>query len=83
MQLLLILSALLSALTGAIGGRMPEPRSHQTAFAQVAVRVAPARAGVVRPAATLPTPAEVADLAAVAVFVPARPVPLYASRRRV
>lgn len=74
---------MLSALTGAIGGRVPEPRSHQTAFAQVPVRVAPAQAGVVRPAAMLPTPAQVAGLAAVAVFVPVRPVPLYASRRRV
>ena len=80
MELLLILSAMLSALTGAVSGvRAPEPRLHQ---AEAAQSVAPARREAAqRLAAAIPAAAPVAaTVHALADLAPAASIPLYADR---
>lgn len=83
MEFLLLLSAMLTALTGAITGvRAPEPRVQQVASAAIirseatltaASRPAPARPAVrVEPTATMPV-----------VFALADAVPLYLGRLRI
>lgn len=82
LQLLLILSAMLSALTGAMGGRVPELRSHQIEVVREIARAAPARAGVLRPVAVPATLAGMAAAPRAGAFAIAAPSPLYATRRR-
>jgi hypothetical protein len=83
LELLLILSALLGALTGATGTRAPGAQLHQAAaVVQAATRVAPVRSSILRPTnviAALRALCRAPDLAAFA-LVPASP--LYAGRRR-
>lgn len=84
MNLLLLLSALLSALTG-VGsgvrsGQAVQAVAERSATAVATVAVAPAR--TIRPVAGLPTLAEQALPVALATFA-VRPVaPIFASRRR-
>jgi hypothetical protein len=83
LELLLILSALLSALTGATGTRVPGVQLHQAAAVmQAAARIAPTRSSVLRPSnvmAALVALCRAPDLAA---FALAPASPLYATRRR-
>ena len=86
MELLLILSALLSALTGAISGvRAPEVRLHQAAIEAAAVQTtAPAatRAAVRPIVQALPTVIAVASFGVKPAFALDTIIPLYAERRR-
>ena len=86
MELLLILSALLSALTGAISGvRAPEVRLHQAVVEAGTIRsVAPAIARVaVRPIVqALPTLVAAATFGVKTFFSLDLSIPLYAERRR-
>lgn len=83
MNLLLLLSALLSALSG-VGGSARQPQVAQ-AVAQQARAVAPRLAAAVpaaRPVAALPALAVLATAPVVRVAVPVAAIPLYATRRR-
>ena len=83
MNLLLLLSALLSALTG-VGAsvRAPEPAQAvaATSIGRVAVALAPARVAR-RPASALPAIARVAAIGVMEVAT-VRPAPLWVDRRR-
>lgn len=83
MNLLLLLSALLSALTGvAASARAPEVT--QAVATTAVARAAPAgrRVQAVRPAAFPPTLAVVAIAPVLATAAPAKAGPLWANRRR-
>ncbi|UVO49557.1 hypothetical protein M0208_03155 [Sphingomonas sp. SUN019] len=83
MNLLLLLSALLSALTG-VGTRVGGPEPVQAVArenAQVAVAAEVAKRLSVRPVSALPQLAEVAFVTPVAAFTVAT-VPAWATRRR-
>ncbi|OYW24003.1 MULTISPECIES: hypothetical protein [unclassified Sphingomonas] len=86
MELLLILSALLSALTGAVAnGRAPEVRLHQTVSSTrlLAVGSSTARHRPVHHAApTLPARLGVAAAPVIAVTRPLAFAPIYMGRRR-
>lgn len=86
MALLVILSALLSALTGAISGvRAPEVRLHQTAVAASVVRSAVERTAAVvarHPVAGEPPIAKLAGAGDAACFTLPAAIPLYGQRRR-
>jgi hypothetical protein len=86
MELLLILSALLSALTGAISGvRAPEVRLHQAVVEASAVQAsAPTAARVAaRPIIqAMPKLVATASFGVRAVFALDTVIPLYAERRR-
>lgn len=88
MQLLLLLSALLSALTGAVsGGRVPESRCQQVCGAGTRTALAvPTRAVPARPQAfsgTLPAARPRQTMVSALVAAPAGPlVPLYLGRLR-
>lgn len=82
-NLLLLLSALLSALAG-VGGHARQPQVAQ-ALAQPAAQAvssAAARARAARPAVALPTLAASAEKPVALVFALAAAEPLYAARRR-
>jgi len=83
MNFLLVLSAVLSAVTGAFAGaRAPDARLHQEASAQV-VSVARASASVAVPAARIaaaPAQAVPVRIDALPVLAPAASAPLYADR---
>ncbi|KQT33318.1 hypothetical protein ASG29_04440 [Sphingomonas sp. Leaf412] len=82
MNLLLLLSALLSALTG-VGGSVRQPQVAQAVAQQARVsapRVAVAPAA--RPVAALPVPAVQTIAPVVRAFALAAIAPLYATRRR-
>lgn len=84
MEFLLILSAVLSAVTGAFSGvRAPEARLHHETAAQ-SVAVAEPSVMVAVPAArietVLPVVARTAAVDALPVFAPAASIPLYADR---
>ena len=84
MNLLLLLSALLSALTGVGGGVRGQQAVQAVAERSVTVAASArvARAATIRPLAAVPTPASQAPGVALAVFA-LRPVaPIFASRRR-
>ena len=84
MNLLLFLSALLSALTGVVGGGRVADVPQYEAIAVRAVRVVavPAHA-TARPVTVMPGLDDVASLPVIASFAaPAPPAPLYAGRRR-
>jgi hypothetical protein len=84
MNLLLLLSALLSALSG-IGGtaRAPHQARAVAGASVVAVRVAPSRAQVAhRQVSALPTPASVAPIGVVPVAPSIAAVPAWVDRRR-
>jgi hypothetical protein len=83
MNLLLLLSALLSALTG-VGARVGGPEPVQAVAqenARVAVAAEVATRLSTRPVATLPAVTAVAHVAPLAVFVTAA-IPAWATRRR-
>ena len=84
MNLLLLLSALLSALTGVgggvRGGQAVQAVAERQAMAETAIAVARARTN--RPAAALPTLTAQAVPVALAMFPVHPATPLYASRRR-
>lgn len=83
MELLLILSAMLSAVTGAFtGARAPEPRLHHPAAQIVAVAEPRAETAVVvrRSESELPGIALLAALAEAPGFAIAAPAPLFAVR---
>jgi hypothetical protein len=86
LELLLILSALLSALTGAISGvRAPEVRLHQAPVAAIVARTSAPSAGRVvshLPLRAAATVRDVAALGAVTMFALKAIVPLHAERRR-
>lgn len=82
LQLLLILSALLGALTGAMSGRAPDLRSHQAAVVRDATAAAPARVATARPVQALPAPGRTAMPPRATAQGFARAIPLYAARRR-
>lgn len=84
MNLLLLLTALLSALTGAGGGAratLPSVTVSRVAEATVAARTEPARVAA-RPLAALPRLIASAQFARAPVWRLAAPVALYLSRRR-
>ena len=84
MEFLLILSALLSAVTGAFGGaRAPEARLHHETQAEAVQAAAPAALAVAPVSdlrAELPAPPPRAVHAALRLFSLAAPIPLYADR---
>lgn len=85
MEFLLILSAVLSAVTGAFSGPRPiEARLHHAAAATQAIAPASPCAKVAaptaRPAQVLPTFTLLAELRALPAFVLAASAPLYADR---
>lgn len=83
LELLLILSALLSALTGATGTRAPGLQLHHaSAVVNAAARVAPVRADVVRPANAVAVLVALLHAPSVTALVLAPVSPLYAGRRR-
>jgi hypothetical protein len=86
LELLLILSALLSALTGAISGvRAPEVRLHQAPVAAIVARTSVASADRVvshLPQQAVATVSEVAALGVVTIFALKAIVPPHAERRR-
>ena len=84
MNLLLFLSALLSALTGVVGGARTAETPHYEAVALVSARVVLAPAVTTsRPTATLPDLFAISDLIPSAIaLAPASSIPLYAGRRR-
>lgn len=86
MELLLILSALLSALTGAISGvRAPEVRLHQAVVEASAVQAsapATARVAVRQFVQAMPTLVAAASFGVKPVFALDTLIPLYAARRR-
>lgn len=82
MELLLILSAMFSALTGVLGTRAPQPQSHQVAIVRAAARVVQAQRATLRPLALPMTLAQSAFPRIATAFVRFTAVPLYATRRR-
>ncbi|QNE31201.1 hypothetical protein F1C10_04105 [Sphingomonas sp. NBWT7] len=84
MSLLLLLSALLSALTGVGAGARAPDRAQTVAEASIgAVQAATVRRSpAVRPLAVLPTIAAIAPLRAACAIAPVAVEPIFATRRR-
>jgi hypothetical protein len=81
MELLLILSAMLSAVTGAFtGARAAEPRPFHAAQVQAEAPGAEVAVEAARLPLALPEARPIAALVAPATFDPAAPIPLYADR---
>ena len=83
MNLLLLLSALLTALSGVAGQVRPEaPQSFAVAIGREAAAVEPVAIRSARPVERLPAIVRVALAPAATVFALAAPVPIFAGRRR-